>query len=58
MTDGREEARVSAVESLERAAQLRERGIRIASAWRKSQQDNNFRQMLRQLGKAAVNGSH
>lgn len=58
MTKEREEARQQAAETLERASQLRERGIRIAMAWRQSQQDNNFRQMLRQLGKAAEHESH
>lgn len=53
----REDARVEAAEALHRASQLRERGMRIALAWRKSQEDNNFRQMLRQLGKATSNGS-
>lgn len=57
MTEERE-AREQATEALRRASDLKNRGDRIAKAWRQSQEDNNFRYMLRQLGrKVASDGS-
>lgn len=54
----REEARTEAALALRRVTDLRNRGDRIAEAWRKSREDNNFRMMLRQLGeRVANNGS-
>lgn len=43
---------------MEKATEIRDRGVNIASKWRKSQRDNNFRQMLRQIGQGiASNGT-
>lgn len=46
-----DEAKERAGEALEKATQMRDRGVTIAARWKRSQEDNNFRQMLRQLGK-------
>jgi hypothetical protein len=46
-----DESKERATEALQRATEMRERGVKIAARWRQSQQDNNFRQMLRQIGK-------
>lgn len=53
----REEARQQATKALQRASELRDRGGKIAEAWRKSQRDNNFRMMLRGMGKVVKHGS-
>jgi hypothetical protein len=52
-----DEARGRAEEALEKATELRDRGVTIAERWRKSQDDNNFRQMLRQIGKGIAHNA-
>ena len=46
-------ARAEVDTALEQATEIRERGAKIASGWRKSREDNNFRQMLRALTQKA-----
>lgn len=46
-----DESKERAQAALEQATKIRDRGVTIAEKWRKSQQDNNFRQMLRSIGK-------
>jgi hypothetical protein len=52
----RETASAEVEEALARAESLVKRGERIGERWRKSRSDNNFRLMLRNMGKA-VNGA-
>jgi hypothetical protein len=49
-----DEAREQADLALAKATRIKERGVTIAEKWKQSQRDNNFRQMLRQIGKGAV----
>lgn len=46
----REEAQREAADALNKAEGMKNRGMSIGERWRKAQEDNNFRQMLRQLG--------
>ena len=50
----REQAKQSAQAALDDAKRLADRSAKIGERWRKSQQDNNFRLMLRQLGQKAA----
>lgn len=50
-------AKQNAEEALKKAQVLKQRGTRLGEGWRKSQQDNNFRLMLRQLGQKTVGGN-
>jgi hypothetical protein len=52
-----DESRNRADAALEKATEMRDRGVTIAERWRKSQQDNNFRQMLRTIGKGIASNA-
>jgi hypothetical protein len=52
-----DESKDRANEALQKATEIRDRGVKIAASWRKSQQDNNFRQMLRQIGRGIANNA-
>lgn len=47
----REEAQAEVADALAKAVTVRDRGAKIAEGWKKSRTDNNFRLMLRELGK-------
>jgi len=49
----RDQASAEVQEALARAKSLVERGNQIGAKWRQSRTDNNFRQMLRGIGKVA-----
>lgn len=53
----REQAQRAADQALENAMKIRTRGVSIAERWRKSQEDNNFRKMLRMIGKGIADAS-
>lgn len=53
----RKEARKEAEAALARAQTLRDRSAKIGEGWVKSRMDNNFRLMLRNLGKEAPRAS-
>lgn len=53
----RTEARKEADEALARAETLRDRSAKIGQGWVKSRVDNNFRLMLRNLGKETPSAS-
>ena len=52
-----DESKERAEAALEQATKMRDRGVTIAEKWRKSQQDNNFRQMLRAIGKGIAHNA-
>jgi hypothetical protein len=53
----RKDARQEADDALARAQSMRERGAKIAEGWVKSRKDNNFRLMIRNLGREAPRAS-
>jgi hypothetical protein len=53
----RDNAAEAAAEAQQAAASLVERGTKIGEKWRQSRADNNFRMMLRSIGKAVNNAS-
>jgi hypothetical protein len=53
-----DESKDRAHAALEKATQVRDRGVTIAQRWRQSQEDNNFRQMLRSIGKGIASNAH
>lgn len=53
----RDEASAEVHEAMAHAASLVERGNKIGERWRKSRTDNNFRLMLRNLGRAVNDAS-
>lgn len=62
MTEGefvkeRDEATRKAEAALARAVSVRERSARIGQGWAQSRRDNNFRLMLRNLGKGVPDAS-
>lgn len=52
-----EEASAEVQAAMARAASLVERGNKIGEKWRRSRTDNNFRLMLRNLGRAVNDAS-
>lgn len=55
---GPDDSQQRAQEALKKATEIRNKGVTIAEKWRKSQKDNNFRQMLRQIGKGIATDGH
>jgi hypothetical protein len=53
----REVALTEANEAIDRAKAVKRRSTTIAEGWIQSRDDNNFRQMLRAIGKRANNAT-
>lgn len=53
----RAEARKEAEDALARAAELKDRSAKIGEGWVRSRGDNNFRLMLRNLGRRSSSAS-
>ena len=53
----RKDARQEADAALAHAESLRERGAKIAEGWIRSRMDNNFRLMIRNLGREGPRAS-
>ena len=52
-----EVAKAEAADALDHAEAVQDRGVKIGERWRKSRADNNFRLMLRSIGKGAQQGA-
>jgi hypothetical protein len=49
----RKQARQEAQTALEQASAILDRSVKIGKRWKQSREDNNFRSMIRNLGKGA-----